>query len=108
MRSASTRRWKAAYTINGGGGVDTLTGGAGNDDFVFATGVGGTTITDFVGNGPSAGDTLEFHGFGLATDGATLTNVGGNQWQIHSGLDSHNEIITINGSVHVTDYQFLT
>jgi hypothetical protein len=95
-------------TINGRGGADILTGGAGNDNFVFLSGsTAGATITDFAGNGAAAGDTLEFHGFGLASDGATLTLLSGNQWQIHSGLDGHNEVITINGGVHASDYQFL-
>jgi Ca2+-binding RTX toxin-like protein len=99
-------------TLNGGGGADTLIGGAGNDNFVFASGsTAGATIVDFVGNGAAAGDSLEFHGFGTATDGASLTFLSGVQWQVHSGLDGHNEIITLNGttaaSVHPTDYQFL-
>ncbi|MBR1125405.1 VCBS repeat-containing protein [Bradyrhizobium lablabi] len=95
-------------TIKGGGGADMLTGGAGDDNFVFVSGAtAGATITDFTGNGASAGDTLEFHGFGLAADGATLTFISGTQWQVHSGLDGHNEIINITGSVHVSDYQFL-
>jgi hypothetical protein len=34
-------------TLNGGQGADTLTGGAGNDTFVYATGYGNDTITDF-------------------------------------------------------------
>jgi Ca2+-binding RTX toxin-like protein len=100
-------------TISGGGGNDVLTGGSGNDNFVFASGsTAGATITDFAGNGPAVGDTLEFHGFGAASDGAALTWLSGNQWQIHSGLDGHDEIITINGatagSIHANDYQFLT
>jgi Ca2+-binding RTX toxin-like protein len=100
-------------TINGAGGNDVLTGGSGNDTFVFASGsTAGATITDFAGNGPAVGDALEFHGFGEASDGATLTWLSGNQWQVHSGLDGHNEIITINGaaagSIHANDYQFLT
>ena len=99
-------------TINGGGGNDVLTGGAGNDNFVFvSSSTAGATITDFAGNGAAAGDTLEFHGFGTAVDGATLTWLSGNQWQVHSGLDGHNEIITISGttaaSIHTSDYQFL-
>jgi len=100
-------------TISGGGGNDFLTGGSGNDNFVFASGsTAGATISDFAGNGPAVGDTLEFHGFGAASDGAALTWLSGNQWQIHSGLDGHDEIITINGatagSIHANDYQFLT
>jgi Ca2+-binding RTX toxin-like protein len=100
-------------TITGGGGNDALTGGAGNDNFVFASGAtAGATITDFAGNGAAVGDALEFHGFGTAADGATLTWISGTQWQVHSGLDGHDEIITINGStagsIHASDYQFLT
>jgi Ca2+-binding RTX toxin-like protein len=100
-------------TISGGGGNDVLTGGSGNDNFVFTSGsTVGATITDFAGNGAAAGDSLEFHGFGATSDGATLTWLSGNQWQVHSGLDGHNEIITINGaiagSIHASDYQFLT
>jgi hypothetical protein len=76
---------------------------------VFASGAtAGATITDFTGNGAAPGDAIEFHGFGQAVDGAMLTLISGNQWQVHSSLDGHNEIITINGSVHATDYLFLT
>ncbi|MBR1143698.1 tandem-95 repeat protein [Bradyrhizobium sp. AUGA SZCCT0431] len=49
-------------TITGGGGNDVLSGGAGADKFVFATGTGADTITDFV------------HGFGKQLD---LTGVNG-------------------------------
>ncbi|MBR1121054.1 FG-GAP repeat protein [Bradyrhizobium lablabi] len=95
-------------TIKGGGGADVLTGGLGNDNFVFVSGsTVGATITDFTGNDASAGDTLEFHGFGTAAGGATLTFISGTQWQVHSGLDGHNEIINITGNVHASDYQFL-
>ncbi|MCK1378026.1 hypothetical protein IVB33_07110, partial [Bradyrhizobium sp. 24] len=97
-------------TINGGGGNDNLNGGGGNDNFVFVSGAtAGATITDFTGNGPSQGDTLEFHGFGVSADGATLTQIGlSNQWLVHSGLDAHDETITINGAVYATDFHFLT
>ncbi|MGT2504177.1 VCBS domain-containing protein [Bradyrhizobium guangxiense] len=97
-------------TINGGGGNDNLNGGGGNDNFVFISGAtAGATIIDFTGNGAAPGDTLEFHGFGLAADGATLTQIGSsNQWLVHSGLDAHEETITINGGVHATDFHFLT
>ena len=37
-----------------------------------------------------------FSGFGAETQGATFTQVGStDQWQIHSSLDAHNEIITL-------------
>ena len=100
-------------TISGMGGNDNLTGGLGNDNFVFASGAtAGATIIDFVGNGAAPGDSLEFHGFGLDTDGATLTWLSGAQWQVHSGLDGHNETITLTNntaaaSVHATDFHFL-
>ena len=82
-------------TISGGGGNDVLTGGSGNDNFVFTSGsTVGATITD-CRQRRCGGDALEFHGFGETSDGATLTWLSGNQWQVHSGLDGHNEIVTI-------------
>lgn len=78
--------------INGGAGADALTGGAGNDVFAFAStaqtqGVGfaaGNTsaanidrITDFVGNGAAAGDSIQLSGtanvFGGALDFSATT-----------------------------------
>nr|WP_283825364.1 calcium-binding protein [Bradyrhizobium diazoefficiens] len=100
-------------TIRGGGGNDFLTGGAGNDTFVFVSGeTVGAAVTDFAGNAVSSGDSLEFHGFGQEIDGATLTWLSGDQWQVHSAIDGHNEIITLTGnstasSLHAADYQFL-
>jgi Ca2+-binding RTX toxin-like protein len=93
-----------------GGGADVVTGGAGNDTFVFSAGqANGATVTDFTGNAGAAGDLFEFHGFG--TVGATFTFLGSDQWQIHSGLDGHDEIIILTGStlatVHATDYAFV-
>ncbi|MBR0772772.1 hypothetical protein JQ590_31335, partial [Bradyrhizobium diazoefficiens] len=98
------------------GGANTLIGGAGNDHFVFnANLTSGATISDFAGNGAAVGDSIEFNGFGTAAQGATFTFVGtvngglDSTWQIHSGLDSHNEFITLVGinsaaGVHSTDY----
>jgi microcystin-dependent protein len=89
-------------TLDGQGDADTLTGNAGNDTFVFNVGqANGDTVVDFAGNGAAAGDSLEFVGFGTAVQGATFTQVGAtNQWQIHSGLDAHNEVITLmNGAL---------
>ena len=97
--------------INGGADVDQLQGGADNDTFVFAAGqADGDSVVDFAGNGAAIGDSFRFVGFGTAGAGATFTQIGvTNQWQIHSALDGHNEIITLqNGtSVDGTDYIFV-
>jgi hypothetical protein len=44
-----------------------------------------------------------------AAQGATFTPLNATQWQIHSGLDGHNEIITLaNGAaVHASDFVFV-
>src|SRR5262249_15249375 len=74
-------------------GANTLTGSAGNDSFVFFAGAAnGATVVD--GRGAAQGDTLIFSGFGSAAQGASFTSLGHDQWQIHSGLDAHNETIT--------------
>ena len=83
-------------TLDGGGGADILQGGAGNDTFVFNAGQAhGDMVLDFAGNGAATGDSLKFVGFGTAAQGATFTGIGANQWQIHSGLNGHNETITL-------------
>ena len=96
--------------LNGEAGADTLTGDAGDDAFIFDAGeAGGDTVADFAGNGAAVGDVLLFTGFGTAVGGATFTQIGvSNQWQIHSGLDGHNEIITLtNGApVDASDFAF--
>jgi Ca2+-binding RTX toxin-like protein len=98
-------------SLDGGGGADVLVGNAGNDTFQFHAGeADGDTVFDFAGNGGVAGDLLLFLGFGAPSGGATSTQIGAtNQWQIHSGLDAHNEIITFsNGaSVDPSDYTFI-
>ena len=70
-------------TLDGGVGADRLTGNGGDDTFVFTAGqADGDTVVDF-----TAGDTLQFFGFGTLLDGATFTQSGmSNQWVIHSGL----------------------
>ena len=92
-----------ANTIDGGGGVDRLTGDAGNDTFVFHAGqANGDTVVDFAGNDEAVGDALSFVGFGTAAQGATFTQVNAtNQWQIHSGLDAHNEFITFSNGAAI-------
>ena len=75
--------------------------------FVFRAGQAtGDTVVDFVGNGGAAADSPRFVGFGTAAQGATFMQVGAtNQWQIHSGLDAHNEFITFlsGATIHPTD-----
>ena len=97
--------------LDGRGGQDFLTGNGGNDTFQFQAGeAGGDVIADFAGNGAAAGDSFLFLGFGTAAQGATFTQIGAtNQWQIHSGLDAHNEIITLQNSatVHASDFLFV-
>lgn len=104
-------------TVEGTAGTDTLIGSAvatlvgngGEDTFIFRSGrADGDTIADFAGNGASAGDVLRFQGFG--TSGSTFTQVGSTtQWKIHSGLDGHDEFITLanNAAVHTSDFLFV-
>ena len=80
----------------GDAGFDVLNGGAGNDTFVFGADFAGEVIEDFT----AGQDSLRFVGFGTAAEGATFMFVpgpGSQFWQVHSGLDGHNEFITING-----------
>ncbi len=76
-------------------GANTLTGGGGDDTFFFVSGTAdGAAVSDFDGVGEH--DILMFSGFGTAAQGATFTQIGvTDQWQIHSGLDAHNETITL-------------
>ena len=88
-----------------------LAGLGGRDTFEFhAFEAAGDMVMDFTGNGAGAGDSFLFVGFGTAKQGATFTQIGAtNQWAIHSGLDGHNEIITLkNGAaVHASDFLFV-
>jgi Ca2+-binding RTX toxin-like protein len=83
-------------TLDGGAGADVLHGNDGNDTFVFNAGqADGDMVLDFADNGAETGDSLRFVGFGTTAQGASFTQIGAtNQWQIHSGVDGHNEIIT--------------
>ncbi len=84
------------------GGANTLIGGTGADQFVFKANLAnGATISDFAGNGASVGRSIEFDGFGTIAQGATFTFISttgtDSLWQIHSGLDGHNEQIVLKG-----------
>ena len=86
-------------------GANTLIGGDGNDSFVFCAGsANGASVADF---DHSQADLLVFSGFG--TEGATFSQIGNtDQWQIHSGLDGHNETITLGvAPLHAGDFVFI-
>jgi Ca2+-binding RTX toxin-like protein len=76
----------------GGAGNDTITGGVGNDVFMFRSGFGQDTITDFSA-GQGAGDVVEFYD-GLIDDFAELQQM---STQVGSGV-----VITVDGSNSIT------
>ena len=92
-------------------GANTLVGGDGNDTFVFIAGsTNGSTVTDFVRNQADEWDFLVFSGFGTEAQGATISQIDStDQWQIHSGLDAHNETITFSNhaALHAGDFVFV-
>jgi hypothetical protein len=58
----------------------------------------------------AVGDSFQFVGYGTEAQGASFSQIPAtNQWQIHSGLDDHNEIITLqnSASVHASDFIFV-
>jgi Ca2+-binding RTX toxin-like protein len=88
--------------LDGGASADTLFGWIGDDTFVFNAGqANGDIVIDFAGNGAAAGDSLEFHGYGTAAQGATFTQtvaqIGTSQWTIHAFDNSVNDVITLLG-----------
>lgn len=95
-------------TLDGGAGVDELTGGLGTDVFQFSAGESnGDTIADFSGSA-GQGDQLVFFGYGLASQGATLTQVDSTHWSINSADGTVHDVLTIaNGAaISAGDYQF--
>jgi Ca2+-binding RTX toxin-like protein len=89
-------------------GANTLAGGGGSDMFVFFSGsANAATVADFA---RSEGDILVFSGFGTEAQGATFSQIGTtDQWQIHSGLDAHNETITFSNhaALQAGDWAFV-
>ena len=56
----------------------------------------GDAVVDFAGNGASAGDSLQFVGYGA---GATFTNIDATHWQVNfNGGASHEVIAFSNGA----------
>jgi Ca2+-binding RTX toxin-like protein len=92
-------------------GANTLIGGDGNDTFVLLAGsANGATIADFNRNQMGEWDFLIFSGFGTEEQGATISHIGStDQWQIHSGLDGHDETITFSNhaALHAGDFGFV-
>ena len=92
-------------------GANTLIGRGGDDTFVFFAGsANGATVTDFSRGQVAEWDFLVFSGFGTEAQGATFTQIGTtDQWQIHSGIDAHNEIITLanHAALHAGDFAFV-
>src|SRR5262249_46304744 len=81
--------------LNGAAGVDTLTGGTGNDPFVFHVGESnGDTITDFASVAGNH-DHLVFLNFGLVSDGASFVQLDATHWRVSDGGGFFQETIVI-------------
>jgi hypothetical protein len=78
---------------------------------VFLAGrANGATVADFNHDQVTEWDFLVLSGFGTEAEGATISQIGSSdQWQIHSGLDAHNETITFSNhaALHAGDYVFV-
>ena len=91
--------------LDGGAGGDTLAGGAGDNFFDFTRGeANGDTVTDF-----DAGDTLQFFGYGYASEGATFTQVSATQWTVNSADGAVHETINFSNAPTIapSDVAFL-
>ena len=91
--------------LDGGAGIDTLAGGAGNNFFDFTRGqANGDTVTDF-----ASGDSLQFFGYGFASDGATFTQVSATQWTVNSADGAVHETINFSNAptIDPSDVSFL-
>ena len=88
--------------LNGGAGADDLSGLGGNDSFSFVAGEAhGDIVWDFTGNGAGVGDLLRFEGYGTLAQGASLTSLGGDQYQVTSADGLSSEAITVYGAIDI-------
>ena len=93
-------------TINGGAGNDVLIGGAGADKFVFATGTGADTVTDFVFGFGKQIDLTGMNGvYSFADVQAHAAQVGGNT-VLTFGTDSITLQGVMSGNLAASDFIF--
>ena len=90
-------------------GANTLVGGGGNDTFEFFAGsANGATVADFDAKrgGCPGVQRLRHRGAGRDLHARSART---DQWQIHSGLDPHNETITFSNhaALHAGDFFFV-
>jgi Ca2+-binding RTX toxin-like protein len=94
--------------IYGGNGADRMTGGTGADVFVFNTGFGNDTITDFEA-GPGRGDRIWLQGAGAANQASTAWSVADSAAGAVITIVDHGSI-TLTGvtvaQLHVDDFIF--
>ena len=96
-----------ANVLTGGGGNDALTGGSGDDRFVFASGFGSDTISDFTA-GDGSDDTLDFSAYGYTTYAQIQANISMADVSGNAVLTLGSDTITLTGvsvaSLDVDDF----